>query len=218
MTQSPPPLTVLIADDHDVVREGLAGLLAAQAGIQVVGTVASGREALRVAVELRPAVVIMDIAMPEMNGIEAARAIRERSPSTRVVMLSMHSSVEHVFHALEAGAHAYLLKESAAKEIVQALRAVHAGKRYLSRRIAETLAEGVSRGARQSPLNRLSARERQVLQLVVEGHSSAQIAATLHLSPKSVDTYRSRVMQKLQIGDVVGLVKFAIQHGLTSLE
>jgi DNA-binding NarL/FixJ family response regulator len=218
MTLPPPKLTVLVADDHAIVRDGLAGLLAAQPGFQVIGTAADGREAVRLAVQLQPAVVIMDIAMPEMNGIEAAREIRMRAPRARVVILSMHSSVEHVFHALEAGADGYLLKESAAKEIVAAVRAVHAGKRYLSRRIAETLAEGVSRGARESPLNRLSARERQVLQLVTEGHSSAQIAATLHLSPKSVDTYRSRLMQKLHIGDVPGLVKFAIQHGLTSLD
>ena len=218
MTQLPPQLTVLVADDHAIVREGLAGLLAAQAGCQVIGTAADGREAVQQAEQLQPAVVIMDIAMPEMNGIEAAREIRARAPQSRVVILSMHSSVEHVFHALAAGAGGYLLKESAANEIVAAVRAVHAGKRYLSPRIAETLADGISHGARESPLNRLSARERQVLQLVAEGRSSAQIAATLHLSPKSVDTYRSRVMQKLHIGDVPGLIKFAIQHGLTSLE
>lgn len=212
------PITVLIADDHAVVREGLENLLAAQPDISVVGTAGEGREAVRQAVKLQPAVVIMDIAMPQMNGIEAAREIRERAPQSKVVILSMHSSAEHVFHALEAGVRAYLLKDSAAKEIVAAVHAVHAGRRYLSPQIAETMAEVVTRSAAESPLSRLSARERQVLQLVAEGRSSAQIAATLYLSPKSVDTYRSRVMQKLHVGDVAGLVKFAIQHGITSLE
>jgi len=212
------PITVFVADDHAIVREGLASLLAAQPDLSVIGTAADGRDALRQVVKLLPDVVIVDIAMPQMNGIEAAREIRGRVPRTRLVILSMHSSVEHVFHALEAGAAGYVLKESAGKEIIEAVRAVHAGRRYLSPRVAEMMAEVVSRRSTDSPLNRLSGRERQILQLVAEGRSSAQIAATLHLSPKTVDTYRSRLMQKLHIGDVAGLVKFAIQHGLTSLE
>jgi len=211
-------IAVFIADDHSVVREGLANLLAAQPDLRVVGTAAEGREAVRQVVQLQPQVVILDIAMPQMNGIEAAREIRERAPQSRVVILSMYSSAEHVFHALEAGARAYVLKESAASEIVAAVRAAHAGRRYLSPKVAEIMADMVERSSAESPLSRLSARERQVLQLVAEGHSSAQIAALLHLSPKSVDTYRSRVMQKLHLGDVASLVKFAIQHGLTSLE
>ena len=212
------PITVFVADDHAVVREGLASLLAAQPDLRVVGTAADGRDTVRQIVNLQPEVVVMDIAMPQMNGIEAAREIRERAPRTRLIILSMHSSVEHVFHALEAGALGYVLKESAGKELIEAVRAVHAGRRYLSPRVAEMMAEVVSRRSTDSPLNRLSGRERQILQLVAEGRSSAQIAATLHLSPKTVDTYRSRLMQKLHIGDVAGLVKFAIQHGLTSLE
>ena len=212
------PITVFVADDHAVVREGLASLLAAQPDLRVVGTAADGRDTVRQIVNLQPEVVVMDIAMPQMNGIEAAREIRERAPRTRLIILSMHSSVEHVFHALEAGALGYVLKESAGKELIEAVRAVHAGRRYLSPRVAEMMAEVVSRRSTDSPLNRLSGRERQILQLVAEGRSSAQIAATLHLSPKTVDTYRSRLMQKLHIGDVAGLVKFAIQHGLTPLE
>ncbi len=211
-------IAVFIADDHAILREGLANLLAAQPDLRVVGTAAEGREAVRQVAQLQPQVVILDIAMPQMNGIEAAREIRERAPHARVVMLSMHSSAEHMFHALEAGARAYVLKESAASEIVAAVRAVHAGRRYLSPKVAEMMADLVERSAAESPLSRLSARERQVLQLVAEGNSSAQIAALLHLSPKSVDTYRSRVMQKLHLGDIASLVKFAIQHGLTSLE
>ena len=212
------PITVFVADDHAIVREGLASLLGAQADMQVVGTAADGRDAVRQIAKLSPEVVVMDIAMPDMNGIEAARELRERVPQVRVIILSMHSSAEHVFHALEAGALGYLLKESAAREIIAAVRAVRAGHRYLGKTIVEVMANNVSRSSASSPLASLSARERQVLQLVAEGRSSAQIAATLHLSPKSVDTYRSRLMQKLRIGDVAGLVKFAIQHGLTSLE
>jgi len=212
------PITVFVADDHAVVREGLASLLAAQPDLSVVGTAADGRDTVRQAAALQPEVVIMDIAMPQMNGIEAARAIRDRVPQARVVILSMYSTVEHVFHALEAGASGYVLKDSAAKDIIDAVRAVRAGRRYLSPKVAEMMAEVVSRSAAESPLNRLSKRERQILQLVAEGRSSAQIAATLHLSPKTVDTYRSRLMQKLHITDTAGLVKFAIQHGLTPLE
>lgn len=212
------PITVFVVDDHAIVREGLASLLAAQPDLSVIGTAADGRDALRQVAKLLPDVVIVDISMPQMNGIEAAREIRDRVPQTRLVILSMHSSVEHVFHALEAGARGYVLKESAGKEIIDAVRAVHAGRRYLSPRVAEMMAEVVGRHARASPLNRLSGRERQIMQLVAEGRSSVQIAATLHLSPKTVDTYRSRLMQKLHISDTAGLVKFAIQHGLTSLE
>ena len=211
-------VTVFIADDHAILREGLASLLAAQPDLRVVGTAADGLDAVRQVAKLLPDVVIVDIAMPQMNGIEAAREIRDRVPQTRLVILSMHSSVEHVFHALEAGAHGYVLKESAAKEIIDAVRAVRAGRRYLSQKVADMMAEVVSRSAATSPLNSLSKRERQVLQLVAEGRSSAQIAVMLSLSPKSVDTYRSRLMQKLRIRDVAGLVKFAIQHGLTPLE
>ena len=212
------PITVFVADDHAIVREGLVSLLAAQSDISVIGTAADGRDTVRQVVKLRPEVVVMDISMPLMNGIEAAREVRLRVPQTRVVILSMHSIVEHVFHALEAGAAGYLLKESVGNEIVDAVRAVCAGRRYVSPKVAEALADGVSRRGTESPLASLSARERQVLQLVAEGHTSAQIAATLNLSPKSVDTYRSRVMQKLHIGDVAGLIKFAIQHGITSVE
>ena len=211
------PITVFVADDHAIVREGLVRLLAAESDFSVIGTAADGRDSVRQVVKLQPGVVVMDIAMPQMNGIEAAREIRDRAPRARVVILSMHSSVEHVFHALEAGACGYVLKESAGTEIIAAVRAVHAGRRYLSPRVAEMMAEVVGHSARASPLNRLSKRERQILQLVAEGRSSAQIAAALFLSSKTVDTYRSRLMQKLQIGDVAGLVKFAIQHGITSL-
>jgi len=212
------PITVFIADDHPVMREGLTHLLHAHEDIRVVGVAGNGRDAVRQVLQLHPNVLVADIAMPEMNGIEATRQIRERSPETQVVMLSMHSTPDYIFDALEAGARAYLLKENAAGEIVNAVRAVHAGERYLCKRAADVLAEQVARRSGPNPLDGLSKREREILQLVAEGRSSAEIASKLSLSPKTVDTYRSRLMRKLQINDVPGLVKFAIRHGLTTLE
>jgi DNA-binding NarL/FixJ family response regulator len=215
-------ITVFLADDHAVLRDGLRCLLKAQHDIKVVGDVADGREAVRRVAELYPDVVIVDIAMPELNGIEAARQIREVCPSSEVIILSMHSTTEHIFRALQAGAHGYLLKESAGVEVVNAVRAVHAGHRYLSQKISDKIIDDYVRqreGAEAKiPLTRLSPREREVLQLVVEGKPSAEIAEILSLSPKTVETYRSRLMQKLGISDLPGLVKFAILYGLTPLE
>ena len=205
-------IRVLLADDHAMMRDGLKALLSASPDISVVAEVSNGGDAVRRAQELKPDVVVMDIAMPDLNGIEAARMLRDRCPETRVVILSMHSSSEHVFRAFEAGAAGYLLKESAGTEADVAVRAVHGGQRYLSRAIA-ALAQAPA--GRAGPLDSLSARERQVLQLVVEGHSSAEIAKRVHLSPKSVETYRSRLMKKLGVSDVPSLVKFAIHHGIT---
>lgn len=206
---------VFIADDHAVMRDGLKALLQAAGDITVVGEVANGQDAVRRVPELAPDVVLMDVAMPDMNGIEAARLLREKCPAARVVMLSMYSSSEHVYRALEAGAAGYLLKESAGNEVVAAVRAVHAGNRYLSREIAQVPSDERARTGASSPLDRLSTRERQVLQFVVEGKSSAEIARLVHLSPKTVETYRSRLMMKLGVPDVPALVKFAVQHGLT---
>jgi DNA-binding NarL/FixJ family response regulator len=210
-------ITVLVADDHAIVREGLVTLLAAQSDIEIAGTAENGREALALVLRLQPRVVILDISMPELDGIDTTRQILEKLPNTTIVILSMHSSAQHVFHALAAGARGYLLKESAAKEIIDAVRAVHAGRRYLSIKVAEIVAEGLNdRGV--SPLESLSKREREILKLVADGHSSAAIGEMLHLSPKTVDSYRSRLMQKLHLSDLAGLIKFAILYGLTSLE
>jgi DNA-binding NarL/FixJ family response regulator len=208
-------IRVLLADDHAVVRDGLKILLQQAGDIRVVGEAADGREALERAQELRPDVVVMDIAMRELNGIEAARQLRDRLPQIRVIMLSMHSNAEHVYRALEAGAVGFILKESAGGEVQEAVRAAHAGHRHFSKGIAALMPDALARATRASPLDSLSARERQVLQLVVEGHSSADIGASIHLSPKTVETYRVRLMHKLGVNDVPGLVKFAIAHGLT---
>lgn len=214
-------ITVFLADDHAVVRDGLRALLEAQHDIQVLGDAANGRDAVRRVAELRPDVVIMDIAMPELNGIEATQQILDLCPSTQVIILSIFSTAEHIFRALEAGARGYLLKESAGIEVVKAVRAVHARRRYLSQKISDTAIEDYLRQRNsvkvKSPLARLSPREREILQLVVEGKSSAEIADSLPLSIKTVESYRSRLMKKLGIHNLPGLTKFAIQHGITPL-
>ncbi len=212
-------IRIVLADDHAVVRDGLRVLLQAQPDIEVVGDAANGREAMRLTQQLHPDVVVMDIAMPELNGIEATLQIHDVAPATQVLILSMHSTTEHIFRALQAGARGYLLKDSAGAEVVEAVRVVHAGRRYLSPKIASTVIDDyISERQRASPLDSLSRRERQILQLVAEGKSSAEAAAMRFLSPKTVDTYRSRMMQKLGIADVPSLVKFAIQHGVTQLD
>jgi DNA-binding NarL/FixJ family response regulator len=209
-------INVLLADDHSVLRDGLAALLQAQEGFEVVAHAQDGREAVRKAAEFKPDVIIMDIVMPELDGIEATRLIRAASASTQVVILSMYSTSEHVFRALQAGAKGYLLKESAGAELLAAVRSVHAGRRYLSQKITEAVVDNYLRDHHATdPLEKLSSRERQILELVAVGRSTADIASTLFLSPKTVDTYRSRLMQKLDIDGFASLVKFAIANGLT---
>ncbi len=211
-------INVLIVDDHAVMAEGLRALIDAQTDLAVTGCVADGRQALHCVTELLPDVVVMDIAMPELNGIEATHLIHERAPATQVVILSMHSNQEYVLRALQSGARGYVLKKNAADEVLSAIRAVHAGQRYLSRQIAESVIDEYLRSGSDAALDALSSRERQVLQLLVEGNPTVRIAESLCLSPKTVETYRTRIMQKLGIGDMPSLVKFAIQHGLTSIE
>jgi DNA-binding NarL/FixJ family response regulator len=215
-------ISVFLADDHAVVRDGLRAMLETQHDIRVMGEATNGRDAAREVAQLRPDVVVMDIGMPELNGIEATQQICERCPSVRVVILSMHATKEYIRRALGAGARGYLLKDSAGAEVVQAVRAVHAGRRYLSQRVSEQVLDEYPRpretAPSDDPLTLLSPREREVLQLVVEGKTSAEIAQLIFLSPKTVETYRSRLMTKLGVADLPGLVKFALQHGVTQLE
>ena len=212
-------IRVLIADDHAVVAEGLRFVVQAQPDMEVVDCVQDGREAVRRAIATQPNVVLIDHAMPILNGTEATRLILERCHKTRVIILSMHTNQIHVLHALQAGAIGYVAKKSAAKEVVDAIRAVHQGMRYLSKELVDKVIDQVLRRApNQEPLERLSSRERQVLQMIAEGHAVAEIASTLSLSPKTVETYRARMMEKLEIHDMASLVKFAIQSGLTPLD
>jgi DNA-binding NarL/FixJ family response regulator len=213
---------VVIADDHALVREGLRLILAIERDIEVVGEASSGHAAMQLVATLQPDVVLMDISMPELNGIEATGTITTRGAATRVIILSMHASAEHVYQAFKAGARGYVVKEAAGREVVEAIREVSCGRRYVSPQItadvieASTGLSGVLPGA--SPFERLSSRERQVLQLVVEGWTSAAIGEALGLSPKTVETYRSRIMTKLGITNTAQLVKLAVLHGVTDIE
>jgi DNA-binding NarL/FixJ family response regulator len=210
---------VLIADDHAIVAEGLEHVVATQPDFEVVGRAEDGRIAVQRALELEPDIVVMDMAMPGMNGIEATRAIHDRNPATRVIILSMYSNPEYVYRALQAGASGYIVKRSAARELVAAIRAVHAGRHYFSDQIAgSVIGRYLGRAAPEDSLRMLSAREREVLQLLAEGKSVGDIGGTLHVSPKTVETYRARLYEKLDIHDLPGLVRFAIQHGVTALE
>jgi DNA-binding NarL/FixJ family response regulator len=212
-------ITVFLADKHGVVRDGLSLLLEAQSDISVAGQAANGRDAVRAVRRLRPDVVLMDSALPELNGIEATVEIRQACPSTGVLILSPSCAIEPIFRALRAGAQGYVLMESSGAELVAAVRAVHAGQRYLSQSITGAVLDDYARerhGA--SPLDSLSRRERQILQLVAEGKSSANAAKLLFLSPKTVETYRSRLMRKLGVENFSGLIKFAIEHGVIALD
>ena len=215
-------IRILLADDHAVVRDGLKLLLENQPDVRVVGEATNGREAVREIGRLLPDIVLMDIAMPELNGIAAAKQISQDYPGTKIIILSMHSTSEHIYRSLKAGARGYLLKESAGTEVVNAVHAVYGGGRYLSQKISDRVIEDYLKkqdsGDVDNPFDRLSPRELEILQLVAEGKSSADIARIVYLSPKTVETYRSRMMQKLGVSDIPGLVKLAIRYGLTSLE
>jgi len=211
-------ITVFVADDHRILRDGLRMLLEAQGDIRVIGDAEEGRQAVSGIVRCKPDIVLMDITMPELNGIEATRQIQEELPGAKVIILSVHADSEHVYRAFQAGAWGYMLKESAGSEVVAAVRTVHAGRRYLSQKLAEAgMDDYVHERQTRSPIDQLSDREREVFQLTVEGNTSAAIAEKLSLSPKTVETYRSRVMEKLGVDDITGLVRFAIKHGFTPL-
>jgi DNA-binding NarL/FixJ family response regulator len=215
-------ISVILADDHAIVRDGLQALLRAADDMIVIGQAAEGRAAVHLVDQLRPDVVVMDIAMPSMNGIEATQRIHQRYPETQVVILSMNATAELIYRSFQAGALAFLVKDSVGTDLIEAIRSVASGKRYLGQNISERLLDAYLRQRAEapeaSPLERLTPREREVLQLVAEGKSSTEISEILALSPKTITTYRSRLMHKLNIHDLPGLIKFAIQYGLTALE
>lgn len=213
-------VTIFLADDHSVLRDGLRMLLETQPDFKVIGAASNGRDAMKQLQQLEPNIAILDIAMPEASGLDVARYLQRDHPRTRVIMLSMHRTSEHIIQALEAGARSYVLKESASDELIEAIRAVQSGGRYLSQAVSSVAVEYYicQTGIKSSPLERLNERERETLRLLAEGQSSAEIGGRLGLSSKTVDNYRSAIMQKLDIHHLPGLVKFAIQHGLISLE
>lgn len=210
-------ISVLLADDHAVVRDGLNCVLSEHRDIRVVGAVGDGNAAVREAARLAPRVVLMDISMPGLNGIEATRAIVARVPGIGVLMLSMHGSPLMVRRALDAGARGYVTKESTAAEVVTAVREVAAGRRYLGEALEKQL-PAIERAAARGAGEQLTAVEVEILRLVAEGKSNPQVAAILGLSPRTVETYRLRLMRKLEVDDLPALVKYAIRQGIIRLE
>jgi DNA-binding NarL/FixJ family response regulator len=212
--------TILLADDHQLLREGLRALLAQQDDMEVVGEAVNGIQAFEMARKLDPDVVIMDINMPELNGIDAARKIYKHCRGVKVLALSVHRDQNFVLEMLRAGASGYLLKDCALDELVLAIRVVMEGKYYLSPAITGTVLEDFlhDRGELQSSLSLLTNREREVLQLIAEGKSTRDAAETLNISAKTVETHRLRLMNKLGLRNVADLTKFALREGLTTLD
>jgi two-component system response regulator NreC len=214
-------IRVLLADDHKITRQGLRSLLEKQQGIEVVAEAENGREAVRLSGETAPDVVIMDLTMPDLNGVEATRQILSQSPDVKIIALSMHSDALFVTEMLKSGAAGYLLKDCAFEELARAIRTVTENKTYLSPSISGVVVEDyIHRLSTQdfTGSDVLSDREREVLQLMAEGNSTKQIAQKLHISVKTVETHRRQIMNKLDIHTVAELTKYAIRKGLTSLE
>ena len=211
-------IRVLLADDHTLVRAGIRGLLEGLAGVAVVGEAGDGQEALRLAEELRPTVILLDVGMPGLNGLETARRLATLNPAIRVVILSMHNSEEYVLRALRAGCAGYLLKGSAVSELEVAVRAVARGETYLSPAVSKQVVDDyVGRtGGAADPIDALTPRQREILQLVAEGNTSKEIAQRLALSFKTVEAHRAQIMERLGVHEVAGLVRFAVRVGLVA--
>lgn len=208
---------VLLADDHEIFLEGLVALLKSEPNIEVVGMVTDAIQAVREVRDQEPDIVIMDLSMPDMSGIEATQLIRTERPTVKVLCLSMHADRGYVMGALDAGASGYVLKDSAKKEVLDAIRAVVAGQVYLSPAVAGMVVDAAKSNAATSALDLLTERERQITALLTKGRSTKEIADRLHLSVKTVGTHRSHIMAKLEINSIAQLTKFAIREGLTSV-
>ena len=214
-------IRILLADDHGIIREGLRALLAKQNGMEVVAEADNGRSAVQLAKKLPPTVAVIDVSMPDLNGFEATRQIVASVPGVKVLALSMHSDKRYVSEMLKAGASGYLLKDCAFEEVSHAIAAVLRGEVYLSPRIVGVvIADYLNQSAGQetTPDAALSAREREVLQLIAEGRTTKQIAVSLNVSPKTIETHRHQIMEKLDMHSVAELTKYAIRQGLTSLD
>jgi len=214
-------IRVVLADDHKIMREGLCSLLQNEPRMEIVGVAEDGRSALQLVRETKPDVVVMDVAMPDLNGMEATRKIKAEMPEVRILALSMHSDKRYISSMLQAGASGYLLKDCAFKELVQAIHTVARKQVYLSPSIAALITEDYVRQLMAkdgSAAAVLSPKEREVLQLMAEGNSTKKIAADLNLSVKTIETHRQQIMEKLDLHSVAELTKFAVREGLTSLE
>ena len=211
------PLRLLIADDHTLVRQGLRRILESQPGWEVVAETGDGREAVRLASELRPDVVLLDIAMPHLNGVEAMQQIERRVPGVRVLVLSMYSDEAYVTRAIRAGASGYLLKDSADTDLIKGITAVAQGKSFFSPAAARVIVDNYARPTATGVADRfdsLSEREREVFQLVAEGYSNKEVAEMLHISPATVETHRAHVMEKLDLHSTAELVLCAVRRGI----
>jgi DNA-binding NarL/FixJ family response regulator len=213
-------IRVLLADDHTLVRAGIRGLLKDLENIEVVGEAGDGQAAMRLAIALRPDVVLLDVGMPGLNGLEVAGRLAAQDPAMKVVILSMHTSEEYVLRAMRAGCAGYLLKGSAVSELEVAVRAVARGETYLSPAVSKHVMDDYVRrtGGAADPIDALTPRQREVLQLVAEGHTSKNIADRLGLSFKTVEAHRAQIMERLGLHDVAGLVRFAVRMGLVGPE
>jgi DNA-binding NarL/FixJ family response regulator len=214
--------TILLVDDHQVVREGFRALLAAQEDFRIVGEAGNGLEAVRMAERLEPDVVVMDLMMPGLNGLEVARQISQRCSRSRIVVLSMHSNEGYVLEALRNGASAYVLKDSSSADLVRAVREALEGRRYLSPPLSEPAIDAYIERARMGETldlyETLTSREREVLQLSAEGYTTPEIAAKLFISPRTVESHRANVMHKLGLRSQTDLIRFALQRGILPLE
>ena len=206
-------IRILLADDHGVVRQGFKMILGAQADMEIVGEAANGREAVEQAERLKPDIVVMDVAMPEPNGIEATRRLAESAPHVRVLALSMHKDSVYVRETLRAGARGYLLKDSGANDLVAAVRAVANGEGYLSPAVSNAVLDDYRRHVTNA-IDLLTSREREVLQMLAEGKTNKEIAATLNLSVYTVDAHRGHIMEKLNLHSINELVRFAVRNGM----
>ncbi len=213
-------MRILLADDHTLVRAGIRSLLESVEGVEVVAESGDGREALEMIAKHRPDIALLDIAMPGLSGLEVAKRIEQASPKTKIIILSMHADATHVREALRSGVSGYLLKGAAVAELPLALKAVMRGESYLTPKVSQQVVEGFLRDtdAEPGPLNGLTTRQREILQLIAEGKAMKEIAAILDISIKTVETHRLRLMERLDIHDVPGLVRFAIRAGLVSPE
>ncbi|MGH9721571.1 MAG: response regulator [Bryobacteraceae bacterium] len=214
-------MKILLADDHKMLRRGLRRILEEHADLEVVGEAADGREAVELAGQLQPDVIVMDIAMPQMNGIEATRQIIQRHPKTSVVILSMYSDENYVVQVLRAGARGYLLKDSAEEELIDAVRAASAGEPFFSPKIAKLLVgdsiQRLRHAGADDTYDLLTPREREVLQLIAEGRSNKEAAATLFVSPTTIETHRARIMEKLDLHSTAEIVLYAVRKGIVQL-
>lgn len=214
-------IKVIIADDHKIMRDGLKSMLEKQRDIEIIAEASDGRTSVELAIKLKPDVIIMDVAMPDMNGIEATRQIIEKSPKIKVIALSMHSDKQFILEMLNAGASGYLLKDCAFHELINAIHSVASNRSYLSPEIADVMIKEFKHVISKESLSvfsLLTSRERQVLQLIAEGKTTKEIAYTLKVSSKTIETYRQQIMYKLDIHSIAGLTKYAVREGLTSIE